>query len=83
MQQDIEIEGNRPVLDIIEIVLDTAVQLLDRVGLTPPAIDLGPAGDAGLHPVAGEIAFNRVRIKVLLGLGMRRAAAARPAKARP
>src|SRR3974390_1595321 len=50
--QDLEIEQQRPVLDVVEIELDP---LLDA-GLTPQAVDLGPAGDAGLDLVAQVVA---------------------------
>src|SRR5689334_12256426 len=48
---DLQVEGDRPVLDVIEVVLDP---LLDR-GVAAPAVDLGPAGEAGLHLVAEHV----------------------------
>src|SRR5437762_1458899 len=48
---DLQIEPHRPVLDVVEVVLDP---LLDR-GVAAPAVHLRPAGDAGLHLVAQHV----------------------------
>src|SRR4051812_41269174 len=45
---DLDVERDRPVLDVVEIVLDP---LLER-RVAAPAVDLGPAGDPGLDLVA-------------------------------
>src|SRR5258708_16922953 len=59
-RQDHEVEHERPVLDVIEIVLDALLDLLGRSEFAAPAIDLRPSGDAGLDAVAGEIAVDRL-----------------------
>ena len=51
-------------------MLDPALDLFLRVGLAAPAADLRPAGDAGLHAMAGEITVNRLVVESVLGLGM-------------
>ena len=71
-QQDVEVEQERPVLDVVEIVLDAALDLFLAVGLAAPAVDLRPAGDAGLDAVAREIAVDRLVVEVLRGLGVDR-----------
>src|SRR5262249_54814333 len=53
---DLEVEAYRPVLDVIEVVLDA---LLDR-RVPAPAVDLRPAGDAGLHLVPQHVLRNLV-----------------------
>src|SRR3954454_19079410 len=53
---DFEIEADRPVLDVIEVVLDP---LLDR-GVAAPPVDLRPAGDAGLDLVPEHVLGNLV-----------------------
>src|SRR2546421_12479511 len=53
---DLEIEPHRPVLDVIEVVLDA---LLER-RVTAPAVDLRPAGHAGLHLVAQHVLRDAV-----------------------
>jgi hypothetical protein len=54
LEQDVEIETERPMIDIIEIVQNPLLDFFRRVRLAAPAIDLRPAGDAGPHPVAGK-----------------------------
>src|SRR5512140_2755885 len=49
---DLQVERQRPVLDVVDIVLDP---LLDR-GVAAPAVDLGPAGEAALDLVAQHVA---------------------------
>ena len=46
-EDDFHIEPEGPVLDVPEIVFDTFLHFLRCVGFTAPAVDLGPAGDAG------------------------------------
>src|SRR5262245_15919538 len=48
---DLEVELHRPVFDVIQVVLDA---LLDG-GVAPPAVDLRPAGDAGLDLVTQHV----------------------------
>src|SRR5690242_15523891 len=48
---DLQVERDRPVLDVVEVVLDA---LLDR-GVAAPAVDLRPAGQAGLDLVAQHV----------------------------
>src|SRR5580692_687877 len=60
LEQDHEIEQHRPVLDVVEIELDALLDFLLAVDLAAPAVDLRPAGNAGLDAVAGEIAVNRL-----------------------
>src|SRR5215510_5417641 len=42
---DLQVEAHRPVFNVVQIVLDT---LFER-RIPAPAVDLRPAGDAGLH----------------------------------
>src|SRR5262245_12855962 len=49
--EDLDVEQERPVLDVVEVVLDA---LLDR-RVAAPAVDLRPAGDAALHAVAQHV----------------------------
>ena len=50
--------------------------LVERIGLITQPIHLRPAGDAGLDPMATEIAVNKARIMLVVGHRMR----ARPDK---
>src|ERR1700686_4874622 len=58
LEQNEKIEQHRPVLDVIEIELDALLDLLVGVDFAAPAIDLRPAGNAGLDAVAGEITIH-------------------------
>src|SRR5438445_4908391 len=53
--QDQKIEPRRPVLDIIQIMLDPSADLLDPSRLTAPSIHLRPAGYPGLNTVADQV----------------------------
>src|SRR5262249_5489270 len=73
-RHDVGIEHQRPVLDVVEVMLDAALDRLRVLDLAAPAVDLRPAGDAGLDPVAGEVAVDRVVETAVLDLlidGMR------------
>src|SRR5262245_54110741 len=51
---DLDVEADRPVLDVIQVVLDP---LFERRVAAPP-VHLRPAGDAGLHLVAEHVLRN-------------------------
>src|SRR4051812_46841042 len=51
---DLEIEPDRPVLDVIEVVLEALVER----GVAAPAVDLRPPGHAGLHLVTQHVLRN-------------------------
>src|SRR5258708_4919561 len=54
--QDLQIERHRPVLDVIDIVFDP---VLER-RVTAQAVDLGPAGHAGLHTMPVQVFGNEL-----------------------
>src|SRR5437660_9349577 len=72
LRKNREIEQHRPVFDVIEIELDALLDLLLIVDLAAPAIDLGPAGDARLDAVAGEIAVDGLVEQPALQLALHR-----------
>src|SRR6185369_17678585 len=65
-----EVEQDRPVLDVIEIELDALLDLLLIVDLAAPAVDLGPAGDAGLDAMPRKIAGDRLVEQAALQLAL-------------
>src|SRR5574340_1136333 len=69
-QDDMQIEAQRPVAQVIEIVVDARLHLVQGAGLAAIAVDLGPAGDAGLDLVADHIAFYQVAIDFIVRHGM-------------
>src|SRR3979490_1171175 len=59
LEQNVKIEQHRPVLDVVEIELDALLDFLFAVDFAAPAVDLRPAGNAGLDAVAREISVYR------------------------
>ena len=53
-------------------MFDAALDLFVGVGFAAPAVDLRPAGDAGLDAMTGEIAIHGLIVALLLGLGVDR-----------
>src|SRR5687767_8730028 len=51
-QEDLQVEPERPVLDVVVVPLDAVAQRR----LAPQAVDLGPAGDARLDAMAVVVA---------------------------
>src|SRR6202795_2728215 len=49
--QDLDVERKRPVLDVVEVVLDA----FGEAGVAAPAVDLGPARDSRAHAVAQHV----------------------------
>src|SRR5690606_30248671 len=74
-RQDVQVEHHRPVLDVVEVVLDPALDLLRCVGFPAPAVDLRPAGDARLDLVAREVAVDDLAIELVGSLRHRRVGA--------
>src|SRR5258706_6855330 len=58
LEQNVEIEQHRPVLDVIKIELDALLDFLFAVDFAAPAADLRPAGNARLDAVAREVAVH-------------------------
>src|SRR5450756_259790 len=58
LEQNVEIEQRRPVLDVIEVEFDALLDFLFAVDFAAPAVDLRPAGNARLDAVACEIAVD-------------------------
>src|SRR5690606_5111913 len=67
-EQDLQVEHERPVLDVIEVEFGAHADLFIRIHLATPAIDLRPAGDAGLDAVAGEVSVHDLRIEKVVRL---------------
>src|SRR5437899_7454514 len=49
--ENLDVERERPVLDVVEVVLDP----LRDAGVSAPAVDLRPPGHARAHPVAQHV----------------------------
>ena len=64
-----EVEPDGPVFDVVDVVLDAAGEVVAAA----QAVDLGPAGHAGFHQVAGEVVgdFGREVFDVVRAFGAR------------
>jgi hypothetical protein len=51
-EDDPQIEKERPVVDIVQVVFHASLHLLERVGVATIAVDLSPARNAWLDIVA-------------------------------
>src|ERR1700731_1638598 len=71
-EQNVEVEKHRPVFDVIEIELHALLDFFLVVDFTAPAVDLRPAGDAGLDAMAREIAVNGLVEQPALQLALHR-----------
>ena len=49
--------------------IDPLLDLFDGVGLTTPAVDLGPAGDSRFHSMTGIVVLDGILIEQRPGLG--------------
>ena len=66
-----QVEPQRPVAQVIEVVVDARLHLVERAGLAAVAVDLRPAGDAGLDLVADHVALDQVAVDFVVRHGMR------------
>ncbi len=55
LEQDLKIQPQGQMLYVMQIVSKALLDLLKRVGGSPPSIYLGPAGDTGLDPQPSHI----------------------------
>src|SRR5688572_20891285 len=50
-EHNLHIEPDAPVFDVVNVVLGAVAEIC----VAPQAVDLGPAGHAGLHEMTGQI----------------------------
>ena len=61
------VKANRPVAQIVKIVVDTVLHFVQRNGLATVAVDLCPTGYAGADFVAHHITFDEFAVKLVVG----------------
>src|SRR5579884_39159 len=54
-EENFQVEPQRPIVDVVQIVLDALAHRFFAVDLAAIAVDLRPAGDAGLDVVAARV----------------------------
>src|SRR5258708_16633786 len=64
-QQNLEVEPDRPIVDIFQIVGDALAGLQEIADLAAQAMHLRPPGDARLYPVPGEIVADRLVVELV------------------
>src|ERR1700677_3065571 len=60
------VQRERPVAEVIQVMLYTSLHFLDPVGFTTKAVDLRPTGNAGFDPVALDVSRHHFLIKVVV-----------------
>src|SRR5947209_13947444 len=70
-ESDAEIEKQRPIVNIEEVVFDPHADLGIVRNATAKAVDLGPAGDARLHIVAPRVKRDRLLEELIVRKRMR------------
>ena len=68
--QDADVEEHRPDLGVVDVMADARLHLVQRLGLAAEAVDLRPAGDAGLDLVADHVALDQLAIHLIVGDGV-------------
>src|SRR5579862_3000622 len=66
-EDDVNVQDQRPVVDVVEIVVDTIHDLVQRVCFTTPAVDLCPAGDPRLYLVAKGVVAHDILLESAVG----------------
>src|SRR6185503_3291190 len=66
LQDDLQVEQQRPAAQVGEVVVDARLHLVDRVGLAAQAVHLGEAGNAGLHLVADHVAADQLAVHLVV-----------------
>src|SRR5262245_15972612 len=68
-QKYFEIKGDRPVVDVEKVVLNTLSDFLDRFCLTTPSVHLRPPRNTRLDPMTRRVLFDDFLEELARGLG--------------
>src|SRR5689334_210502 len=69
--EDLQIEEQRPIFDIVDIIFHSSFHLCHGLCFTAEAAHLRPPGYAGLHSMTCEVAANELRILLIVIACMR------------
>src|SRR6185437_16537274 len=69
-EEDPDVEPGRPVAQVLQVVPHPLRHLLESLRLSPQAIDLRQAGDAGPHLVADHVAIDQLTVELVVRDGM-------------
>ncbi len=70
LDQNFDIQPERPIVDVGDIVLYALFHLVEGFGFAAVAADLCQAGDAGFDSVAGHVGGDLAGVVVVVGYGM-------------
>src|SRR5262245_2416568 len=59
-QQNLDVEQDRPIVDVMQVTPDTLADLFDGVRLATPSIDLRPACNARFDPVPCSVLIDNI-----------------------
>ncbi|CAM2144697.1 hypothetical protein PT2222_160130 [Paraburkholderia tropica] len=65
-RDDAHVEPERPVAQVIEIVRHAQLHFFEPVGFAAKAVDLRPAGDAGLDAVTVDVARHHALVEIVV-----------------
>lgn len=66
LADDHQIEHQRPVAYVVDVVLDAGTHLVEGFGFAAQAVDLGPAGDAGFDLVPQHVALDEFAVLLVV-----------------
>src|SRR6201999_3018530 len=66
LENDLQIEQQRPVAQVLQVVLDARLHLLHGIGLAAEAADLRQPGDARAHLVAHHVAADELAVELVV-----------------
>src|ERR1700741_5162354 len=66
LRDDAEVQAQRPVAQIVEVVVDARLHSLDRLRLAAQAVDLRPAGEPRAHLVALHVALDELAVELVV-----------------
>ena len=61
-----QVQAQGPVAQVVEVVVDARLHLVQGAGLAAVAVDLCPAGDAGLDLVSDHVALDQVAVDLVV-----------------
>src|SRR5437879_4678808 len=59
-RDDVQVQAQRPVAQVVQVVIDARLHLFQRLGFAALAVDLGPAGDSRLDLVPLHVSLDQL-----------------------
>ena len=71
LTQDLDVQPQRPLVDVVEVLGDAQLHFFHRLGFTPMPGDLGQPGDARLEAMTSHVGAHLAGVINVVGDGMR------------